>query len=240
MRKIGKWDKQFKNSNFILFFFLSVFLLFCLLWVQPCQAQTGNNWKIMVVEPPKDIHWRSIGLTKSRVPKFPTSVGHSTTQGSCVIIGADLALTVAHAIRATQMTIMVDNQELIANPIAIDLYHDRALLRLETPYNGPIKKLREGPLANGETFKSYGYGRGYGYHDITFIDEVFYGDAYYGDSGGPILDSKGDVVGVVSATSADPVTKKNNIFNHGWKNLVKWVEDNRANVEAKITLTEDE
>lgn len=242
MKKFGK------NYNFtcksvchtfqsMIFFFLPVFLLSWLLWAQSCQAQTGNNWKIIVSEPPKDIHWKSIGLTKSIIPKFPTATAHSTTQGSCVIIGPDLILTVAHAIRATRLSIMVDNQELIATLIAIDTYNDRALLKLNSEYKGPIKKLKVATPVNGEIFKSYGYGRGYGYHNITFQDDVFYGDAYYGDSGGPILDKNGDVAGIICATSADPVTKKNNIFSWGWSNLYEWVEENKGNTEVKITLT---
>jgi len=200
-------------------------------------AQTGNNWKIMIQEPFKDQYWSTVGSTKSITPRFPGSKIDPATHGSCVIIEPDLVLTVAHAVRNSNMEITIAGAPIKSNLIAIDLYNDRALLRLEAKYSGPIRKLRESPLRQNEKFKSYGFGRAYGYHNIEFKDKLFYGDAYFGDSGGPILDESGDVVGIICATSKDEVAKTNNIFSYGYETLYKWVQDNKGGDISSPVIT---
>lgn len=202
----------------ILFFFLPM----------SCWAQTGNNWKIILSEPSKDPYWPTVGKTFSFRPKFNATSPQGGEQGSCVVIGEDLVLTVAHAVRNTNLNITFGQIQHKANLIAIDLYNDRALLRLENKFSGPFRNLRKTPLKEGEKFKSYGFGTAYGYHNVEFKDGLFFGDAYFGDSGGPIFDEKGEVVGVVSATSKDEVLKQTNIFNLGYESLTKWVNDNKT------------
>jgi hypothetical protein len=135
---------------------------------------------------------------------------------------------VAHAVRNTNLNITFGQIQHKANLIAIDTYNDRALLRLETKFSGPFRNLRQSPLKENEKLKSYGYGKQYGYHNVEFKDGLFYGDAYFGDSGGPIFDEKGEVIGVVCATSKDPTLNQTNIFSYGYDSLYKWVQDNKT------------
>jgi S1-C subfamily serine protease len=219
MTKTG--NKITRYSRIVLFFLVACG------WQSFGFAQTGNNWKIILSEPTKDPYWTTVGKTFSAKPKFNAISPEPGEQGSSVVIAEDLVLTVAHAIRKTRLNIVFGNVSYNANLIAIDLYNDRALLKLEHKFVGPFRKLRETPLREGEKFKSYGYGTKYGYHNVEFKDGLFFGDAYFGDSGGPIIDEKGEVIGVVSATSKDEVLNQTNIFNLGYESLVKWVNDNK-------------
>lgn len=213
------------------------FFLIGSIWADFSLAQTGNNWKIIVNNPSSDPYWHSVGKTRSSTPKFNEMSPEPGTYGSCVVIEPDLVLTVAHAIRNTKLDITIAGNVYEGNLMAIDLYNDRALLRLKNNYMGPVRKLRKEPLKENEKLKCYGFGTKYGYHNVEFKNNLFFGDAYFGDSGGPIFDESGEVVGVVCSTSKDDVAKQTNIFSYGHESLYKWVNDNKTSVVDSPKLT---
>lgn len=217
MTKIGK-------HNTLLIFTIICYFFLCL----PLMGQTGYNNKIMVSEPSKDIHWKSIGkIFSSTYPKFKDS--HKPgVNGSGTMISPRLFLTAGHAIQKKNVQIDLAGITYSGDLIALDLYHDRALIKLREDYEGPIKELRKEVARDGETFKSYGYGKGYGYHNILYLNGVFYGDAYFGDSGGPLIDQNGKIVCMVLATWKDDKGKAN-IFSMGHESLYEWVERNKNN-----------
>lgn len=122
--------------------------------------------------------------------------------GSCILLDDMHALTAAHCACGSVMTVQVNGLTIRGKVIAMELKNDWALVRLPEPIPG-VKgvMIRQEPLRVGERVYAYGYGSEYGRFGSvsgTYQGEHITGTLVEeGDSGGPILDSQGRLVGVV-------------------------------------------
>ncbi|HUP05694.1 MAG TPA: serine protease [Caldimonas sp.] len=146
-------------------------------------------------------------------------------QGTGFVIGADgLLLTCAHVTgESTTATVTLGGQRLTADVVKADAKADLALLRLRTPLpeGTPVLRFREAtrPPVLGEEVSTLGYplsrllgnsvrmSRGLvsataGIHDNDQQLQVS-AEIQPGSSGGPLLDQKGNVIGVI-ASSLNP------------------------------------
>lgn len=154
---------------------------------------------------------------------FPGCEGIQS-QGSCVVIDKSLILTAGHVVGGSEAVVKFRNESIRGRVIAIDLYHDRALVRLVKELMVQPRSLRTEALKENETIFAVGYGRGFGYTKGTVGKKELRGRATPGDSGGAILDQDGRVCGVVQGYSDDGT-----LYGHGIDSLVEWIEKNRGN-----------
>lgn len=122
--------------------------------------------------------------------------------GSGVLLDGDHMLTALHCIKNRTLRVFLPDQEVAADVIAIHPSNDWALLKFRQTLTGvPPMRIREQPLAIGDTVYGYGFGKvgwfGYtravyrgGYVEGCLIEE--------GDSGGPVLDTDGRLVGLAT------------------------------------------
>lgn len=117
--------------------------------------------------------------------------------GSAVIIDSRHAATAAHCTPVNRVQLSIGP----ANVIALHPRCDWALLRLEKPVSMGNVRIRTG-VPIGEKVYGYGFGREgnrFGYAAGTYIGYCIQGGPVEpGDSGGPVLDSKGALVGLVN------------------------------------------
>ena len=115
--------------------------------------------------------------------------------------------------KAHNLTVHAANQlKKTARVIAVDVLNDLAILQLDSPVDAPLLELRETLPAKGESGFSVGKPGSYEYSIVNgsfngIYEEqsspliVFSGAINSGMSGGPTLDTHGQVVGVNVATS---------------------------------------
>jgi S1-C subfamily serine protease len=145
------------------------------------------------------------------------------SHGSCTVIDKTIVLTAGHVVGGS--TAEIKSTEIVRGKvIAIDLHSDRALVRLEKPIECTPRKLRTEPLKDGEPVWAFGYGRGFGHTLGRATAKGLLGRSTPGDSGGPILDQAGQVVGVVQGYSST-----GDLYGHGRSTLVEWIQRNRDN-----------
>ncbi len=149
---------------------------------------------------------------------------NTNSQGSCTVIEKSLVLTAGHVVGGSEALIRFRSDAVRGRVIALDLYHDLALVRLEKELDVKPRKLRTTPLKEGEKILAVGYGRGFGYTPGVHRSGKLQGRSVPGDSGGAILDGEGEVCGVVQAYS-----ESGELFGHGRERLVEWVKANRDN-----------
>jgi len=147
------------------------------------------------------------------------------SSGSCVAVDAYHVLTAAHVVGSSTATIKAKGGDVKAKVVAIDFFHDRALLRAAGKLTEKARKLREEIPKEGEPLFAIGFGgRGFGYTRCSAAGGKIRGRSIPGDSGGPVCDKEGRIVGLITGYSDD-----------GWlmspsrKGLVKWVRDNIGN-----------
>jgi hypothetical protein len=107
---------------------------------------------------------------------------------------------------------------------ALDLFHDRSLVRLEKELDVVPRKFRPTDLSEGEAIFAIGYGRGFGYTPGRVASGKLRGRSVPGDSGGLIADSKGEIVGIVQGYASD-----GELYGHGRKSILEWVQENKGN-----------
>lgn len=156
---------------------------------------------------------------------YTTTPNSSTSSaGSCTVIEPSLVLTAAHVVGQSVATIDCADQKIRGKVIALNLYKDWALVRLEKPINVKPRSIRREPLKENDVVFAIGYGgQGYGYTRGRFAGGIFRGRAVSGDSGGPICDVAGKLVGVIRGYSGDGELL------HEGKGLLEWVEANKGN-----------
>jgi len=147
------------------------------------------------------------------------------SSGSCVAVDAYHVLTAAHVVGSSTATIKAKGGDVKAKVVAIDFFHDRALLRAAGKLTEKARKLREDMPKEGEPLFAIGFGgRGFGFTRCSAAGGKIRGRSIPGDSGGPVCDKEGRIVGLITGYSDD-----------GWlmspsrKGLVKWVRDNIGN-----------
>ena len=148
----------------------------------------------------------------------------TSSAGSCTVIEPSLVLTAAHVVGQSVATVDCAGEKIRGKVIALNIYRDWALVRLEKPINVKPRSIRKEPCKEGEVVFSIGYGgQGYGYTRGRFTGGIFRGRAVSGDSGGPICDVAGKLVGVVTGYASDGELL------HVGKGLLEWVETNKGN-----------
>lgn len=156
---------------------------------------------------------------------YTTTPGSSTSSaGSCTVIDSSLVLTAAHVVAQSVATVDCAGEKIRGKVIALNLYRDWALVRLEKPIDVKPRTIRETKLTEGETVFAIGYGgQGYGYTRGRFTKGILRGRAVSGDSGGPICDVQGKLVGVITGYASDGELL------HLGDELGAWVAKNRDN-----------
>lgn len=148
----------------------------------------------------------------------------ASSVGSCTVIEPSLVLTAAHVVGQSSGTVECAGQRIKGRVIALNLYRDWALVRLEREIEVTPRSIREDRCKENEVVYAIGYGgRGYGYTLGRFTGGVFRGRAVNGDSGGPICDVAGKLVGVITGYSSDGELL------HVGDGLAEWVKKNRGN-----------
>lgn len=150
--------------------------------------------------------------------------------GSCVMVDATHALTAAHVVGSSEAVIKANDGDVAAKVVAIDLYHDRALLRADREITTKWRVLREDMPVDGETVFAIGFGgRGYGYTRGQARGGKLTGSAIPGDSGGPVCDQQGRVVGIITGYSPD-----GHLVSLGRRSLRNWVLKNLGNEPMQL------
>ena len=160
---------------------------------------------------------------------FPGCEGVQS-QGSCIVIDKSLVLTAGHVVGGSEALVRFRSDAVRGRVIALDMYHDRALVRLERELPVTPRKLRTTPLKDGEAIFAVGYGRGFGYTRGKVSGEKLRGRSVPGDSGGAILDANGEVAGIVQGYSSD-----GDLYGHGRASLVEWVQRVRDNDPMQLS-----
>lgn len=147
------------------------------------------------------------------------------SSGSCVMVDGYHALTAAHVVGGSTATIEAKEGNVTAKVVAIDLYHDRALVRAVKQVTTKWRQLRDDVPKEGEAIFAIGFGgRGFGYTRGRVQGAKLTGSAIPGDSGGPVCDQQGRIVGVITGYSPDGY-----LVSLGRKSLTRWVRDNIGN-----------
>jgi hypothetical protein len=146
------------------------------------------------------------------------------SQGSCTVIERSLVLTAAHVVGGSLAEIKFRAEVVRGKVIALDLFHDRALVRLEKELDATPRKFRLTDLVEDEAIFAIGYGRGFGYTPGRVASGKLRGRSVPGDSGGLIADSKGEIVGIVQGYASD-----GELYGHGRKSILEWVQENKGN-----------
>ena len=139
--------------------------------------------------------------------------------GTAFVVHKDgLLVTCAHVVRgATEIEVMLGNKALAAQVVAQDQIRDLALLRVKEKRLKPLV-LRANPGLVGQEVRAFGYPltnslgesmkvtrgsfSGYGAGDVPpLIIDV---PINAGNSGGPLVNERGEVIGVISAKIAAP------------------------------------
>lgn len=127
--------------------------------------------------------------------------------GSGVLLDNRHLLTANHCIRGRAPTVRLPSGDVQADVIATCPCYDWALLRFRVPLTGVGEiQIRETPLDRDEWVFGYGFGMAkFGYTAARYKGTHVEGAMIeHGDSGGPVLDAKGLLCGVV--TEADEPT----------------------------------
>jgi hypothetical protein len=144
--------------------------------------------------------------------------------GSCTLIEKSLVLTAGHVVGGSVAEVTFRGQTILGKVVALDLFHDRALVRLEKELDVVPRKFRLTDLSEGESIFAIGYGRGFGYTPGKHVSGKLRGRSVPGDSGGLIADSKGEIVGIVQGYASD-----GELYGHGRKSILQWVQENKGN-----------
>ena len=156
---------------------------------------------------------------------YTTTPGSSTSSaGSCTVIEPSLVLTAAHVVGQSVATVDCAGEKIRGKVIALNLYKDWALVRLERPIKVTPRSIRKEPLKENDVVFAIGYGgQGYGYTRGRYTRGILRGRAVSGDSGGPICDVAGKLVGVIRGYASDGELL------HEGRGLLEWVEANKGN-----------
>ena len=145
------------------------------------------------------------------------------SQGSCTLIEKSLVLTAGHVVGGSIAEVTFQGSVVRGKVIALDLFHDRALVRLERELDAIPRKFRQTDLTEGEAVFAIGYGRGFGYTAGRFTSGKLKGRSTPGDSGGALVDSKGELVGIVQGYASD-----GELYGHGRKGVYGWYMAHRG------------
>jgi S1-C subfamily serine protease len=154
---------------------------------------------------------------------------NTVSQGSCSVIEPSLVLTAGHVVGGSEALVRYKSDAVRGRVIALDLYHDLALVRLEKELDCRPRPVRKTKLETGEKIWIIGYGRGYGFTLGRVAGNALRGRSVPGDSGGAIVDSKGSIIGVVQGYSDDGY-----VYGHGRDVLVDFIEKNKGNDPLKL------
>lgn len=145
--------------------------------------------------------------------------------GSCVAIDESHVLTAAHVVGSSVANVETKDGNVQAKVIALDCFHDRALLRCVKPITAKPRSVRAKPIANGEPLFAIGFGgNGFGYTRCRADGTRIRGRSIPGDSGGPVCDAAGNVVGLITGYTGDGF-----LLSPSRNSLAQWTAENLGN-----------
>jgi S1-C subfamily serine protease len=156
------------------------------------------------------------------------------SQGSCTLIERSLVLTAGHVVGGTIAEVKAAGETIRGKVIALDLYHDRALVRLEKEVDAAPRKFRQSALKENEPIFAIGYGRGFGYTLGRYTATKLLGKSTPGDSGGAIVDSQGELIGIVQGFASD-----GQLYGHGCKGVYGWYLKHRGDDPIELGNEEE-
>lgn len=136
--------------------------------------------------------------------------------GSASLISPDVLITASHCVHNGILVVQVGDKAVIGKPILDDQTNDVAIVRLAEPIEG-VTPITLGVANVGEKLWAGGFGSGkekYQLQTGPLIGKYVRPNGQYasfiegfrprhGDSGGPVLNARGDLVGVVTHMTAE-------------------------------------
>jgi serine protease Do len=174
---------------------------------------------------------KAINDINSIIPKAPKDQQQRSAGTSFLLDTKGLLVTNSHVVDgATTLVVVNNNNEYYAKIVYNDVANDIAILKIEDKDFTNLKALpysiRKSGADLGEEIFTLGYprnqivyGKGYlsaqsGFNDDTLSVQISV-DANPGNSGGPVLDKNGDVIGILNSreTNANGVVFANKAIN---------------------------
>ncbi len=122
--------------------------------------------------------------------------------GSGMVLNSREVVTALHCVRNTELRVRYKGETINAYVDKVNFLNDWALLRLTKDVEAKRIDIREENLRDKEQVTAYGYGPADGslcWYQSRYVNGELEGQQPVGgDSGGPILDSKGYLVGIIS------------------------------------------
>lgn len=159
-----------------------------------------------------------------------SSCNDGPASGSGFVVGPDLVMTAAHVVdTASAAAVRMDDGMIVpADLVAYDSSSDSAVLRTAVPLGVSEFELVRSDPVQGQELAAFGYPLGEPRlsmsagvvsaldktieYDTVTVDDAFITDAAInaGNSGGPVVDRSGEVIGLVSGSAADPSAQGRN------------------------------
>ena len=135
----------------------------------------------------------------------PTIPGESTASATVTLVESQHVLTAAHAIcDITQLNVELNGSKYDAELVAMDLYEDWAVLRLDRPTGVIPFSVATREPAKDESLVSYGWTHaGFATKWLRYNGKNLSGSIQMGMSGGPVLTRDGKLIGLCNARRTD-------------------------------------
>lgn len=187
-------------------------------------ASNKNKSAPSVIEVQQSQENKEIAMIAKTMPAVPI-IYSENSKGAGVFIDENYILTAYHVIENNDVTVALQNskQTQAATVVKIDQWNDLALIKLNEPTSTPLETIslaKQLPLT-GETVYGFGHPRTVTYsvtkgiisnndQAIAGLSKLqFDGQIHPGYSGGPLTNTDGEIVGIITNLLKDKETQEN-------------------------------